>query len=93
MGSAGFLIIFATVNASNVKLYKSTMSRRWVSIIGFIACIVAFMVLLWQRAFSHPSNLIILAIMIGFSFIIEFVYKRITGRIIQPIYKIKNVNK
>ena len=93
MGSAGFLLIFAAVNAANVKLYKETLSRRWISIIGVLACIVAFIVLLWQRALSYPSNLIILAIMIGFSFIIEIVYKKMTGRIIQPIYKAKNVNK
>ena len=93
MGSAGFLLIFAAVNAANVKLYKETMSRRWISIFGTMACLVAFMVLLWQRAFSYPSNLLILAVMIGFSFIIEIIYKKITGRIIQPIYKIKNPNK
>ncbi|PNX49834.1 MAG: amino acid transporter, partial [Thermoplasmata archaeon M9B1D] len=93
MGSAGFLLIFAAVNAANVKLYKETMSRRWISIFGTMACLVAFMVLLWQRSLSHPSNLILLVVMIGFSFIIEIIYKKITGRIIQPIYKIKNPNK
>jgi len=93
MGSAVFLLIFAAVNAANVKLYKETMSHRWISIIGTTACIVAFLVLLWERALSSPSNLIILAVMIGFSFIIEIVYKKITGRIIKPIYKVKNVNK
>jgi hypothetical protein len=92
MGSAGFLLIFAVVNAANAKLYKETMSHRWISIIGTIFCIVALMVLIWQRAISYPSNLIILAIMIGFSFIIEFVYKKKTGRIIQPVYKTKNIN-
>ncbi len=93
MGSAGFLLIFATVNAANARLYKETMSSRLISVIGIIACIAAFIVLLWQRIFSNPSNLIILSIMIGFSFIIEIVYKKITGRIIQPVYKVKNINK
>ena len=90
MGSAGFLLIFAAVNAANAKLYKETTSRRWISILGFIACVVAFSFLLWQRAFSYPSNLIVLVLMIGFSFIIELVYKKITGRIIKPIYNHKN---
>ena len=93
MGSAGFLLIFAAVNAANVKLYKETMSRRWISITGTVACLVAFTVLLWQRILSDPSNLIILAVMIGLSFVIEVAYKKITGRIIQPIYKVKNFNK
>jgi len=92
MGSAGFLLIFAAVNATNVKLYKKTISQRWISIFGVIVCLIALTVLLLQRALTSPSNIIILAIMIGFSFIIEAVYKKITGRIIQPIYKNKNLN-
>jgi amino acid transporter len=92
MGSAGFLLIFAAVNATNVKLYKKTISHRWISIVGVIVCLIALTVLLLQRALTSPSNIIILAIMIGFSFIIEAVYKKITGRIIQPIYKNKNLN-
>ena len=90
MGSAGFLLIFTTVNAANVRLYKETMSRRWISVIGTIACLVAFIILISQRALSDPKNLILLSVMIGFSFVIEVIYKKITGRIIQPIYKNKN---
>ncbi len=93
MGSAGFLLVFAAVNAANVKLYKETISHKWISIAGVIACLIAFTVLLWQRAFSSPSNLIILAVMIGFSFIIEVIYKKITGRVIKPIFNNRNKNK
>ena len=93
MGSAGFLLIFAAVNAANVKLYKKTISHRWISIVGVIVCLIALTVLLLQRALTSPNNIIILAIMIGFSFIIEVVYKKVTGRIIQPIYKNKNLDK
>jgi amino acid transporter len=87
MGSAGFLVIFAAVNAANVRLSKETMSRRWISLVGVIACLVAFFVLVWQRAISSPDTLVILGVMIGLSFLIEVVYKKITGRIIKPVFK------
>lgn len=34
MGSAGFLILFAVVNAANVKLATDTRSKRWLSLAG-----------------------------------------------------------
>jgi amino acid transporter len=89
MGSAGFLLIFAAVNAINVKLYKKTDSIRFISICGVVACLFAFAVLVWQRSITEPTNLIILIVMISVSFAIEIIYKRITGRIIQPVYKKK----
>jgi len=90
MGSAGFLLIFAAVNGANAKLNKETHSIRWISIIGLIACLIAFSVLIWQRAISSPGNIIILAIMILSSFIIEIIYKEITGRKIKPKFDIKD---
>lgn len=90
MGSAGFLLIFAVVNGANAKLNKETHSIRWISIIGLIACLIAFSVLIWQRAISSPGNIIILAIMILSSFIIEIIYKEITGRKIKPKFDIKD---
>jgi amino acid transporter len=90
MGSAGFLLIFAAVNGANAKLNKETHSIRWISIIGLIACLIAFSVLIWQRAISSPGNIIILTIMILSSFIIEIIYKEITGRKIKPKFDIKD---
>jgi amino acid transporter len=87
MGSAGFLLIFAFVNAANARLYKKTASRRWISWVGMIVCLCAFIVLLWQRAFASPRDLLILTAMIFLAFAIEIVYKRITGREIRPIFK------
>ena len=87
MGSAGFLLIFACVNAANARLYKKTTSRKWISWVGMIVCLLAFIVLLWQRAFTSPSDLLILAAMIFLAFAIEIIYKRITGRLIRPFFK------
>jgi amino acid transporter len=90
MGSAGFLLIFAAVNAANIRLSQKTMSYRWISTIGLIACLLAFAILLWQKALTSPYTIIILAFMIGVSFATEIIYKKITGRIIKPIYLNKN---
>lgn len=80
MGSAGFLIIFAMVNLSNALLYKETGGKRWLSITGFIVCLIAVGALIWQTARTVPGNLWVLIIMVGISFIIELTYRGITGR-------------
>jgi len=87
MGSAGFLLIFAAVNASNVRLYVKTESRRYVSLIGVIVCLIALSTLIWQRAMTSPKDLWILGIMVGLALLIETVYRVTTGRVIRPILR------
>ena len=41
MGSAGFLVIFAAVNAANAALARQTGSRRWISVLGAVLCLGA----------------------------------------------------
>ncbi|MEJ2024548.1 MAG: APC family permease, partial [Deltaproteobacteria bacterium] len=76
MGSAGFLIIFATVNAANVKMAATTKSRKWISAAGVIACAIALGALIWQTATTAPTHLWVLAGMLLFSFGMELVYRR-----------------
>ena len=76
MGSAGFLIIFATVNAANVKLADTTKSRRWISEAGVIACIIALGALIWQTATTAPTHLWVLAGMLFLSFSVELGYRQ-----------------
>ncbi|MBN2017550.1 MAG: amino acid permease [Candidatus Cloacimonetes bacterium] len=85
MGSAGFLLIFAFVNISNVMLAKSTNSKKFISLIGAIVCFIALFALVWQTAITMPSNIWVLVIMLGLSFLIEFVYKSITGKSIKTV--------
>lgn len=84
MGSAGFLILFAAVNAANYKLRKKTNSRGWVSLLGLVACFAALVALIWQTATTHPVNLVVLAALLAISFTIEAVYRRVTGRRLVP---------
>ncbi|HKI46343.1 MAG TPA: APC family permease [Balneolales bacterium] len=76
MGSAGFLIIFGTVNAANVKLSKQTESHSWISITGIIACALALVALIWQTATTQPTHLWVLAGMLALSFGIELLYRQ-----------------
>jgi amino acid transporter len=87
MGSAGFLLIFAAVNGANARLYEQTGSLRWISGTGVLVCLLAFAVLLWQRAVTSPADLIILTVMIFLAFAIEVIYRKSTGRQIRPFFK------
>jgi len=80
MGSAGFLIIFAFVNAANVRLHRKTNSRIWISAIGAIASVTAFVALVWRISESMPSKLWLLGVMLTAAFSIEAIYSAITGR-------------
>ena len=80
MGSAGFLIIFAMVNLSNIRLAGDTGGKKWLSWAGFIVCLIALGALLWQTAITAPGNLMVLVVMLVLSVLIEIVYRAITGR-------------
>ncbi len=76
MGSSGFLIIFAAVNAANMKLHKNTKSLGWLSGLGAVVCLGALGTLCWYAFGTHPLKLLILAVMIALSVIIEFIYRK-----------------
>jgi amino acid transporter len=80
MGSGGFLIIFATVNAANVKMADTTESRKWISVAGTVACVVALAALIWQTATTVPRHLWVLAGMLALSFAIELGYRQYRRR-------------
>jgi amino acid transporter len=86
MGSAGFLLIFAAVNMANVRLYRRTGSHPWLSVLGTAACLGAFGTLVWQRAQVAPGRLLVFAAMLAFSFSVETLYRRATGRRIRPAF-------
>jgi amino acid transporter len=83
MGSAGFLLIFAAVNAANFRLYKEANSRRFIAFLGVIICLIALSALIWQRTTESPKELWILLAMVGAAFLIEKIYESITGRVIR----------
>jgi len=83
MGSIGFLLIFAAVNAANVKLAAATGGKRWLSLLGVGLCLSALASLLWQSAERSPGQLWIPVAMIGAAFLIEAGFRLATDRIIR----------
>ena len=75
-GSAGFLLIFAAVNAANVHLARQTHSRRWISALGVAGCAGAFIAILIEMGGRSPFKLVVLGGLIAVSFAGEAVYRR-----------------
>jgi amino acid transporter len=80
MGSAGFLLIFAAVNAANFRLRGRTQGSPWLSGAGFLSCLAALGALVWQRAKTNPGEIWVLGAMVGLSLAGEAVYRAATGR-------------
>jgi amino acid transporter len=86
MGSAGFLLIFAAVNASNYHLAGKTKSRRWISAGGCLVCLGALAALIWETATTEPLKILVLVVMLGLAFSIEAIYRKLTGRVLKPTF-------
>jgi amino acid transporter len=80
MGSAAFLLIFAAVNAANIRLHIQTRSRRLISVLGVLLCLGAFGALILQTAMTEPADLWVVAVMVIASFVVEVMYRGLTGR-------------
>jgi amino acid transporter len=87
MGSSGFLLIFAAVNYANFRLSVGKDSRNWLSLIGAIICLIALVVLIIQRSSTSPAEILVLVVMVAISFLIELIYRRLTGRTIISMHK------
>lgn len=80
MGSAGFLVIFAFVNAANFVRSKEAKSSRLVAGLGVLACVGALAALIGHTARSDPSQLWVLAGLVGLGFVIEGLYLAFRNR-------------
>lgn len=89
MASAGFLFIFAAVNAANIKLSKETKSKKWVSALGVFACIVATLAIIHYRLTTAPLKILALVALIALSFLLEILYRNGTGRKIKNFLHVK----
>jgi hypothetical protein len=74
MGSAGFLSIFAFVNAANFLRSKEAGSSRIVAGFGVVVCVGALAALIANIAHGDPSHLGVLAGLVAFPFGIEAVF-------------------
>lgn len=79
MASSGFLLIFAAVNAANIKLARQTGSSVILSGLALTLCVgalIAICIQVWSTPATR-NHLWILAAMIGLAFAIEFGFKTI----------------
>jgi amino acid transporter len=83
MGSAGFLLIFAAVNAANAVLSEKTGSSGWIPILGVVLCLGALGSLIWEIGQKNPSHLWILLAMLLLAFMVEGAYRFINERRLQ----------
>ncbi|MEZ5862774.1 MAG: hypothetical protein R3D25_01315 [Geminicoccaceae bacterium] len=82
MGSAGFLLLFLSVNLASCRLARVTGARVWISALAAASTAVA-LVVLCVSVDENPAtrnHLWILAGMIAASLAIETVYRGVTGR-------------
>jgi amino acid transporter len=77
MGSAGFLIIFAVVNAAEARTSAQRGSAAWVSLAAAAACTAALAALIARSTLGATS---VLAGMVALSFGIEAAFRRGSGR-------------
>lgn len=75
MGSAGFLLIFAIVNAANLRLARRTGSRGWISMLGLILCLGALASLVGYTIRQAPGHVWVLMAMVVLSFAVEGAYR------------------
>jgi hypothetical protein len=74
MGSAGFLWIFAFVNAANFVKSKEAGSSRILAGFGVVACVAAIAALIAHIAHTDPTQIGVLGGLVAFAFGIEAVY-------------------
>lgn len=79
-GSVGFLLIFSIVNFVGFKLAKDTGSNKLIPLTGAILCFFAMLALLIQHYSVSKTDVFIAIGIIVFSFVIEFVYKKLEDR-------------
>lgn len=75
-GSVGFLLIFGMVNLVGYRLSKETGSNKIIPLIGFVLCIIATLILINQQYTSNTIGVLISIAIIGFCFLIEWIYKK-----------------
>lgn len=76
-GSVGFLLIFGVVNLVGYRLSKETGSNKIIPLVGFILCMTATIILINQQYASNTIGVFISIAIIGFCFLMEWIYKKL----------------
>ncbi len=77
LGSGGFLIIFAAVNAANLVKAEETGGHRGLAALGTFGCLAAFGAMAWESISDSPARAWVLVGMFGGAFLLEGAYRLI----------------
>jgi amino acid transporter len=80
MGSAAFLLIYATVNAGHLKVLNATGASALLVWLSLLTCLAMFAVLCVYIYQEQPRALAALVVIAAASFAAEWAYRRWTGR-------------
>ncbi len=87
IGSSGFLILFGLVNFANFRLYRKTKSNRCLALAGAVLAFLAVAILFYTMARKAMTGVLVFLGMVVLSFVIEWLYRRMTGRKIKYLTK------
>lgn len=76
LGSLAFLINYISVNAAHLFITDKTEAKRWIIWLAIFGCVFVLGMLIYYEFKTSKLTLIILLIMIAFSFMFEWIYKR-----------------
>ena len=86
MASGAFLIVYAAVNAAHMRITNTTGARPWLIRIATVLTGTMFIVLLVYMVRSAPSIAwITLVVSFAASFVLEWAYRRVSGRTFKSI--------
>jgi amino acid transporter len=81
MASLAFLIVYGTVSAGHLRVYRDTGANRWLLMLAVILNLALFLLLLGYTIHTGPAStwITLLAVLV-LSFVFEVGYRKRTGR-------------
>jgi amino acid transporter len=85
MGSAAFLIVYAAVSFGHLRIHRETGARPTVLWASLITLLVMFVLLMIYILNNQPAAAVALLATLAISVVVEWVYRRRTGRRLQRL--------
>jgi amino acid transporter len=80
MGSAAFLLVYAAVNAGHLGVLKQTGANSTIVWLSLLTCLAMFAILGVYTYQQQPAAIVALLLIAVASFIVEWAYRRRSGR-------------
>jgi len=81
MASLAFLIVYGTVSAGHLRVYRETGANRWLLVLAIVLNAALFALLLGYTIYTGPaSTWVTLLGVLAASFVFEIVYRKRSGR-------------